>query len=265
MGSVKMEIVGEGVKHFREYSTWQWELQNISTQKHANPYANVYTLALLDALQVPITVGHLLSGDESLKHTWGTCSGLCAQFKAVSKLIGARAERKVERDIFYTSQGGYDLHSGLVAGLEELWGQANDALTKFVHEMKKQGAWDEVIVFSSSEFARTMSPNGNAGTDHGHGGQHFIMGGSINGGRILNKFLDNFDRRSSKYYTRSRLIARFPWESMFVPIATWMGVPDSELNFVFPNLKPFQEVMDEFIIKPEELFKPGSLVPLAPH
>ena len=122
-----------------------------------------------------------------------------------------------------------------------------------------------VSVFASSGLGQTVTPIGRAGSIHGHTGQHFITDGSINGGKILNTFIDSFDQHSSKYYKSSRLIPQFPWESMFVPIATWMGVPDSELNFIFPNLKPFQEVKDGFIIKPEELFKPGSLVPLVPR
>ena len=46
-----------------------------------------------------------------------------------------------------------------MAPLENLWGQVNDAFTKSVNEMKKQGAWDDVIVFTSSEFGRTMAPS----------------------------------------------------------------------------------------------------------
>ena len=46
-----------------------------------------------------------------------------------------------------------------MAPLENLWGQVNDALTKSVNEMKKQGAWDDVIVFTSSELGRTMAPS----------------------------------------------------------------------------------------------------------
>ena len=111
--SVKREIVGDGVKHFREYSTWQWELQNISTQKHANPYANVYTFALMDALQVPVTVDDLISSVGALKHTWGICIGVCAQFKAVAKLISARADRNVERDVFST---GASWHPSRISG-----------------------------------------------------------------------------------------------------------------------------------------------------
>jgi uncharacterized protein (DUF1501 family) len=35
-----------------------------------------------------------------------------------------------------------------------------------------------------SEFGRTFRENGNAGTDHGHGSVHWVLGGSIGGGRV---------------------------------------------------------------------------------
>ena len=87
---MKTKSVGGGIKHFCEHKTWHWELQNISTQKHADPYAYVYMFALMEALQVPVTVGDLISSVGALKHTWGICIGVCAQLKAVAKLISAR-------------------------------------------------------------------------------------------------------------------------------------------------------------------------------
>ena len=57
------------------------------------------------------------------------------------------------------------------------------ALRSFVNEMKSQGRWDDVTVLSASEFGRTITSNG-LGTDHGWGGNHFVLGGSVNGGKI---------------------------------------------------------------------------------
>ena len=36
-----------------------------------------------------------------------------------------------------------------------------------------------------SEFGRTFRENGDRGTDHGHGSVYWVLGGGINGGRIL--------------------------------------------------------------------------------
>ena len=45
----------------------------------------------------------------------------------------------------------------------------------------------------TSEFGQTVTPSDRAGSDHGHAGQHFIMGGSVNGGKILNRFIEDPD------------------------------------------------------------------------
>lgn len=46
-------------------------------------------------------------------------------------------------------------------------------------------AWRDTVVVVISEFGRTFRENGDRGTDHGHGSVYWVMGGGINGGRIL--------------------------------------------------------------------------------
>jgi uncharacterized protein (DUF1501 family) len=45
--------------------------------------------------------------------------------------------------------------------------------------------WRDTVVVVISEFGRTFRENGDHGTDHGHGSVYWVMGGGINGGRIL--------------------------------------------------------------------------------
>ena len=43
----------------------------------------------------------------------------------------------------------------------------------------------QTMIVVLSEFGRTVKENGSGGTDHGHGNVMLLMGGALNGGKIL--------------------------------------------------------------------------------
>ena len=45
-----------------------------------------------------------------------------------------------------------------------------------------------VTVVVMTEFGRRVAENGSAGTDHGHGGTMFVMGGNVNGGQVYTQW-----------------------------------------------------------------------------
>ena len=94
---------------------------------------------------------------------------------------------------------------------------------------------------SSSEFARTLDSNG-GGSDHAWAGQHFIIGGKVKGGQMLNQFPSSLKEGAYNDLGRGRLIPAYPWETMLKPIAEWMGLETSSpevLSKVFPNIGHF--------------------------
>jgi uncharacterized protein (DUF1501 family) len=45
--------------------------------------------------------------------------------------------------------------------------------------------WKRTAVLLVTEFGRTVATNGTRGTDHGTGGAAFLLGGAVNGGRVI--------------------------------------------------------------------------------
>jgi uncharacterized protein (DUF1501 family) len=45
--------------------------------------------------------------------------------------------------------------------------------------------WSNTVVLVATEFGRTVKVNGTQGTDHGTGSVAMLMGGAVNGGRVV--------------------------------------------------------------------------------
>ena len=79
--------------------------------------------------------------------------------------------------------GGWDTHSGqtarLAAQLKNL-----DNLLAGLHE-GLGAAWDKTVILVATEFGRTVAANGTGGTDHGTGAVAMMVGGAVQGGRIV--------------------------------------------------------------------------------
>jgi hypothetical protein len=58
--------------------------------------------------------------------------------------------------------------------------QALDALAKGMGE-----AWRKTVVLAVTEFGRTAAVNGTRGTDHGTATMALLLGGAVQGGRVL--------------------------------------------------------------------------------
>merc|ERR1712196_289577 len=123
----------------------------------------------------------------------------------------------------------------------------------FVDELQKQKVFDSVVLATESDFGRTLTSNG-GGSDHGWAGQHLILGGGIRGGKIFNQYPTSLVEGNDQDAGRGRLIPKYPWESMMVPIAEWMGLDASHQASVFPNLENFE--LGKHILAKDTLFKP---------
>lgn len=165
-------------------------------------------------------------------------SRLGNQLREVGRTIEARNVLGVNRQIFFCAIGGFDTHDNQVGGVPNLHTQISDALIAFRAAMIERGVWQDVTVFTASDFGRTTIDNGD-GTDHGWGGHHFVLGGSVAGGDIYGD-IPSPDLTSQDYTpSRGRLIPSTSVEQYAATLGRWFGLNDAELLRALPNLGRF--------------------------
>jgi uncharacterized protein (DUF1501 family) len=104
-------------------------------------------------------------------------------FEVEAKRIGQLMREQYR--IGFVDIGGWDSHVNEGADQGQLANNLDNlgrGLKAFSQELGNE--WQNTVVVVLSEFGRTFRENGNRGTDHGHGSVYWVLGGSINGGRI---------------------------------------------------------------------------------
>jgi uncharacterized protein (DUF1501 family) len=82
--------------------------------------------------------------------------------------------------------GGWDHHGNENQQLSNLLRQFSSAIAAFCQDMGDR--MEDIVLVTMSEFGRTVEENGNAGTDHGHGGLMMVLGGAVQGGKIYGEW-----------------------------------------------------------------------------
>lgn len=171
---------------------------------------------------------------------------LANQLKMVARMIKLSRDTTFSiqhsRQIYYVRIGGFDMHDNLMstgtAGHANLLSRVSQALGAFWAALGEIGAQDQVTTFTMSEFARTLSTNGN-GSDHAWGSVNMILGGDVQGGRIYGDFPDQ-TLNGPVSMSRGQFVPSTSVDQMAATLARWMGVTSSsDLNTIFPNLANF--------------------------
>ena len=157
----------------------------------------------------------------------------------IANIIAGRDQLNMNRQIFFVEYGGWDHHDELLNAHATMMTEVDESLHAFNAAMEYLGVSDCVTVFSLSEFSRTLTSNGN-GTDHGWGGNAFIMGGAVNGNRLFGTYPDLSLGFGNPLEIGGGVL--IPWascDSFFAELALWFGVPASDLALLYPNIGNF--------------------------
>jgi uncharacterized protein (DUF1501 family) len=162
-----------------------------------------------------------------------------AQLQQIAQVIQARNELGMKRQIFFCSLGGFDTHTAQLNTQDTLFAQLDAAVAAFVSATAELGVENNVTTFTESDFARTLQPNTNGGTDHAWGSHHVVLGGAVQGGDVYGQFPELALGGPNDAGSAGRWIPTTALDQYGATLASWFGVVSTDLSYVFPNLANF--------------------------
>jgi len=114
---------------------------------------------------------------------------LANSLKTIASLIYSDINTKV----YYVSLGSFDTHINQDGQQQRLFTEMNDAVTAFVKDLKANNRFNDVMLFTFSEFGRRVQQNASGGTDHGTANNMFMISGGLKQKGVINPLPDLSD------------------------------------------------------------------------
>jgi uncharacterized protein (DUF1501 family) len=154
------------------------------------------------------------------------------------------------RQVYFTEWGSFDTHANQrntanTSGNDDQdtqLSQLADALAAFDKAITAAGMANEVAVFVTSEFNRTLDPAAGNGSDHAWGSHWMVMGGQVNGAKMYGDKFPSLvlggvdDAHNGK---RGYWVPQMSSDQVAADLLLWLGLPQDKLTEVMPNLKNF--------------------------
>ena len=171
--------------------------------------------------------------------------GLARQFRMVAQMIGAGQAMGMRRQVFMVQMPGFDSHSNQMRDQPGQMARAAHSISYFLSALETMGLLNNVLLFSASDFGRTLTSNGD-GSDHGWGSHHFVAGGGVKGRNIYGAFpIAALGTQTD--VGLGRLLPGISVTELAATLGTWLGLSATELKYVLPNLGNFSSTRLGFI------------------
>ncbi len=232
----------------------QQEYQNLLDQTfNQNLRDSIETSAAFKDSFDANTLTTLFPGDAAYPYPAGLTAAndpartLGQQFKAMLRTMKARTELGLRRQTFFLNYGGWDHHDEVINSMDRMVDVVNRCLAAYWEGLGELNLRDNVTLYSASDFARTLTSNG-AGSDHAWGGNAFVLGGAVNGGRVYGRYPDLALAGPDIVTSRGSAIPAWSVDEYFAELALWLGVAPGDLGDVLPRIGNF--------------YTPGGLAPI---
>jgi uncharacterized protein (DUF1501 family) len=158
-------------------------------------------------------------------------SDLGNSLRTIASLIYSEINTKV----YYVSLGSFDTHINQEGQQGRLFNDMNESVSAFVKDLKANNRFQDVMLFTFSEFGRRVSQNASGGTDHGTANNMFFISGGLKQQGILNPMPDlaDLDEGDLKY--------KVDFKNAYATVLNkWLGADDKailskkyeQLNFI---------------------------------
>lgn len=174
--------------------------------------------------------GEMVSGMAGRRRRGAQSWGVIAQ--AAGELMAAPGGP----DLTVIGLDGWDTHVGqgsMTGQLANLF-TGLDGVIETLHTSLQQ-KWSESAIIVCTEFGRTVRVNGAAGTDHGTASAAFLIGGAVNGGRLVGNWPG-----LSRLHDDRDLMPVNDLNALFKGVlhGHWRIAPDDLDQLVFPHARP---------------------------
>jgi uncharacterized protein (DUF1501 family) len=160
------------------------------------------------------------------------------QFKAIVRTMKIRADLGLRRQTFFINYGGWDHHDEVINSMDRMVDVVNRCLVAYWAALGELDLRSKATLYTASDFARTLTSNG-AGSDHAWGGNAFVLGGAVNGGRVYGSYPDLALTAPSVVTGRGVTLPSVSVDEYFAELALWLGVSPGQLGNVLPRIQNF--------------------------
>ncbi len=182
--------------------------------------------------------------EETLALSFNDFGRLIENLETITKMIKVGVSEGYRRQIFLVQHGGFDTHGSQLETHPRILRELSLGMDHLSSALEELGLSDKVVTYTTSDFGRTVSSNGD-GTDHGWGGNQMIMGGGLNQAEIIGKLPSLAIGGADDYSEQGRIIPTIANIQVQAELAHWFGVDKNYLPELFPHISNFQSDANE--------------------
>ena len=216
-------------------------LDHVIEDVDSNRFRQIFAARQGSALRNSARFNQIVFADESIDLLFpqSRASRFQQSLRMVARCIANHEALGHTRQTFLVGIGGWDTHENLQHDHTTNLQQLSRGLFDFYSALHSLGLGSQVVTFTGSDFARTLTSNGR-GTDHAWGGNQLVMSEDLDGYQTFGQYPTQLDNVPELDLGRGRLLPTTSTDEMYFELARWFGVPDSEvMETLMPNIRNF--------------------------